>query len=486
MNFVRPATSVLSATAGPLNAVRPGRKWPISYRSVGVIAVTIDIITILGSGTLTGIFYHFEEFGITNIVPQYFGAAAVVAAFYVTVMRGYDLYNPSELLTLKGQLADVTSTWLGVFLFLAGAAFALKIGDQFSRVSILSFAAIGLLLLLLERVFYRALLRRGLEGQRFAGCNAVLITDDPLNAAANLVPMLLRHGFQLDHQFALPINHQDQQESFVAEVITYLRGSHVDEVVVSADLQNWNELKKLFSGLRVLPLPVNFIPVGTASELLRRPSRQIGGSVSIELQREPLGTFERALKRSIDIIGSIVGLVLLMPLLTICAIMVKVDTRGPILFRQKRCGFNGRKFGIFKFRTMTVLEDGATVNQATQSDARVTRVGKWLRRTSIDELPQLFNVLAGTMSLIGPRPHALAHDNHFDKVVGNYAFRHHVKPGLTGWAQVNGCRGPTPTVADIRRRVEFDLWYIDNWTLRLDFAILIRTALEVMRGRNAY
>jgi putative colanic acid biosynthesis UDP-glucose lipid carrier transferase len=135
---------------------------------------------------------------------------------------------------------------------------------------------------------------------------------------------------------------------------------------------------------------------------------------------------------------------------------------------------------------MSVLEDGPTVCQAAESDIRVTRIGRWLRRTSVDELPQLLNVLSGTMSLVGPRPHALAHDNHFDKVVSNYAFRHHVKPGLTGWAQVNGHRGPTPTIADIQRRVQFDLWYIDNWSLRLDFLIIIKTILEVMRSRNAY
>jgi putative colanic acid biosynthesis UDP-glucose lipid carrier transferase len=135
---------------------------------------------------------------------------------------------------------------------------------------------------------------------------------------------------------------------------------------------------------------------------------------------------------------------------------------------------------------MSTLEDGPTVHQAAQSDSRVTRLGKWLRRTSIDELPQLFNILDGSMSLIGPRPHALAHDNYFDKVVSNYAFRHHVKPGLTGWAQVHGYRGATPNVADIQRRVEYDLWYIDNWSLRLDCLIIIRTFLEIMRSRNAY
>jgi lipopolysaccharide/colanic/teichoic acid biosynthesis glycosyltransferase len=135
---------------------------------------------------------------------------------------------------------------------------------------------------------------------------------------------------------------------------------------------------------------------------------------------------------------------------------------------------------------MTVMEDGETVCQATSRDSRVTRLGRWLRRASIDELPQLWNVLSGSMSLVGPRPHALAHDNEFDKVVRHYALRHHVKPGLTGWAQVHGCRGPTPTAADVRRRVEYDLWYIDNWSLGLDWLIIARTAIEILRGRNAY
>jgi putative colanic acid biosynthesis UDP-glucose lipid carrier transferase len=135
---------------------------------------------------------------------------------------------------------------------------------------------------------------------------------------------------------------------------------------------------------------------------------------------------------------------------------------------------------------MSVLEDGPSIIQAQFADKRLTRLGAWLRRTSIDELPQLLNVLEGSMSLVGPRPHALAHDNQFDKIVRNYAFRRRVKPGLTGWAQVNGCRGPTPTAPSIERRVEYDLWYIDNWSLRLDFAILLQTPMEILRGHNAY
>ncbi|MDO8877972.1 MAG: sugar transferase, partial [Pseudolabrys sp.] len=154
--------------------------------------------------------------------------------------------------------------------------------------------------------------------------------------------------------------------------------------------------------------------------------------------------------------------------------------------RQKRNGFNGSVFSIYKFRSMRVLEDGAHIPQATRDDPRVTRLGRWLRRTSIDELPQLFNVLTGDMSLVGPRPHAVAHNNEYQTVVSNYAFRHHVKPGITGWAQVNGLRGKTQTVDLMAKRVEFDLWYINHWSLWLDLRIIIKTALMTARQPSAY
>ena len=157
-----------------------------------------------------------------------------------------------------------------------------------------------------------------------------------------------------------------------------------------------------------------------------------------------------------------------------------------MVFRQTRSGFNGRPFKIFKFRTMTVAEDGARVAQAKKGDARVTRVGAWLRRASIDELPQLLNVLHGEMSIVGPRPHAMAHDKAFAEIAEKYAFRHHVKAGMTGWAQVNGARGLTDTPEKIQRRVAFDLWYIRHWSLMLDISILIRTLAVVLQGKNAY
>ena len=176
-------------------------------------------------------------------------------------------------------------------------------------------------------------------------------------------------------------------------------------------------------------------------------------------------------------IGAISILLLLSPLMLLTALLIKLDSHGPVLFFQTRNGFNGRAFRIVKFRSMHVLEDGNAIRQATRTDPRVTRLGRWLRRTNTDELPQLFNVLNGDMSLVGPRPHAVAHNNEYDKLIANYALRNHVKPGITGWAQVNGYRGETPTTDLMEQCVAYDLSYISNWSMWLDIRILFRTLI---------
>ena len=187
-----------------------------------------------------------------------------------------------------------------------------------------------------------------------------------------------------------------------------------------------------------------------------------------------------------DFAFAALGLAMLVPLFTVVSIAIKLDSSGPVLFRQHRTGFNGRKFSIYKFRTMTTMDNGTEVRQAIRNDARVTRVGRWLRSTSIDELPQLLNVLAGHMSLVGPRPHAVAHDDHYSCVISDYAMRQHVKPGITGWAQVNGFRGETAEIDQMRQRVEHDVWYISNWSFLLDIRIIARTCIQVMNPENVY
>jgi putative colanic acid biosysnthesis UDP-glucose lipid carrier transferase len=233
--------------------------------------------------------------------------------------------------------------------------------------------------------------------------------------------------------------------------------------------------------LRPSPLPVRLLPDLTIRNIVRsQPNGAPDAFLAVEIQRAPLSRWERCCKRVVDFTLSLSALVLLAPLLVITAVAIKLDSNGPVLFRQRRCGFDNKEFLIYKFRTMTVLDDGENVVQARRGDARVTRIGKLLRRSSIDELPQLFNVIRGDMSLVGPRPHAMAHHDKYGALIASYALRHHVKPGLTGMAQTNGLRGETRQLVQMERRVEQDLWYINHWSLMLDLMIMARTCLVVL------
>ena len=493
MNFVKHPIGVdlSDGVSVPALDAEPhgGRKWPIHYDSVEPLAIVTDLATIVLASVFACLLYHlFQESGAPLDVGKALGSAILVSALFISLMKIRGMYRPAELLVLRNQVRAICLTWMSVFLLLAGTVFALKIGAEISRGTSMLFAMFGLIALIVHRRVLRNLLAIGLAGRRFSGRNIVLITDHSKEGDTSLTQTLTGLGFCVKRNFSIPPPSAESwhRDKVVAKVIEYIRGSDVEEVVVGADPNRWSEVRSLVAELRVLPFPVNFIPLGTASEIFRRPSRELGNAICVELQRGPLTSFEHAAKRCIDVLFAGVALTALLPMLAIVAVAIKLDSPGPILFRQKRCGFNGRCFQIYKFRTMSVLEDGPSIIQAQLADKRVTRLGALLRRTSIDELPQLFNVLEGSMSLVGPRPHAVAHDNQFDKMVRNYAFRRRVKPGLTGWAQVNGCRGPTPTAASIERRVEYDLWYIDNWSLTLDFTILLQTPIEILLGRNAY
>lgn len=487
MNYVARGVSVPTSALAELTAKRQReRKWLISYRSVEQLALTTDVISIFATALLTGVLYHWETTASSGDILHYAASGAAVAALFLSITIGRSLYDPAELLDLKAQIQSVGLIWAGVFLFYAGVVFALKVGADFSRGAVLLFAIGGLGVLSLERLFWYLLLRRALSGEKFSGRNAVLIAQELPDA--EFLATLRKHGFELERQFLLPAEKSDALDSEdVAQIAALLRDSpQIEEVLVTGELERFSDVIRRLSRLRNVPITVSFIPLGMSAKILTRPTHRIGDKICIELQRKPLNATELAIKRVMDIACALVGLITLLPLLLITALAIKLDSPGPALFRQRRRGFNGKEFSILKFRTMTVLEDGKSIIQAKPNDQRLTRLGKWLRRTSIDELPQLLNVLWGSMSLVGPRPHAVAHDNEFDKVVRHYAVRQHVKPGLTGWAQIHGCRGPTPTAAEIKRRVDYDLWYIDNWNLRLDCLIAVRTALEVFRGRNAY
>jgi exopolysaccharide biosynthesis polyprenyl glycosylphosphotransferase len=211
-----------------------------------------------------------------------------------------------------------------------------------------------------------------------------------------------------------------------------------------------------------------------------------GRAPTFALSSPPLLPYQLLCRRGFDALVSAIALLLLAPVFAAIAVAIKLDSEGPVFFRQRRRGYNQREFLIWKFRTMTVMDDGDTIVQAQRNDGRVTRVGRYLRSLNLDELPQLINVIAGDMSLVGPRPHAVAHDRHFEPRIRRYARRLNVKPGITGWAQVNGYRGLTETENDMKNRIVHDLYYIENWSIAFDVYILIRTVLSPRAYRNAF
>jgi Undecaprenyl-phosphate glucose phosphotransferase len=490
MNYVNhdPGARKSIALGSLKETARQPRPWAISYRAVAPLAMACDALIIFSMSMISGVAYHLETLGRPGDLEQFGGFAAVVAALFITLGKNRDIYELSELLNYKAQIWKISIIWAVVFLFLTSVAFAMKVGGDFSRGATLSFVASGMLALIAARALWRVYLADGLTVRRFAGRKVILIADQAATVDTDLIESLTRHGLQLAQQFVLPSDHGDveRRREIIAQAIASVRGSNIEEVVVGANLEHWPDLQSLMAELRVLPLPVNLVPVGPMSDLFRLKSHTIGDAITVELQRGPRTLTERFVKRVFDAIVAAVALLLLVPLFVMTAIAIKIDSPGPIIFKQRRRGFNGRQFQILKFRTMRVQEDGETIIQAQRNDSRVTRVGNWLRRTSIDELPQLFNVLQGTMSVVGPRPHAVAHDNHFDKLIIKYAYRHHVNPGLTGWAQVSGFRGELRSVTDIEQRIKHDLWYIDNWSLVLDFKIILMTIIEILRGENAY
>lgn len=266
----------------------------------------------------------------------------------------------------------------------------------------------------------------------------------------------------------------------------FVKSNRVEAVFIALPMAAQPRLLKLLDEIKDTTASVYFVPDIFITDLINARIDDINGMPVMAVCDSPIVGTDALLKRIFDIVISSLALVVLSPLMLAIAIGIKFGPRGPILFRQRRYGLDGRQIIVWKFRTMTVVEDGMQVRQATRDDWRVTPLGAFLRRTSLDELPQLFNVLAGSMSLVGPRPHAVAHNEEYRRLIKGYMVRHKVKPGITGWAQINGLRGETESVEKMRQRIEHDIDYLRRWSLGFDFVILLKTAAIVFRHANAY
>jgi putative colanic acid biosysnthesis UDP-glucose lipid carrier transferase len=279
----------------------------------------------------------------------------------------------------------------------------------------------------------------------------------------------------------------DQNLGSLSRLADFARAQRVDVIYIALPMASQPRILRLLEELRDTTASIYFVPDIFVSDLIQARVDSIGGLPVVAVCETPFHGFNGFVKRLSDMLISAAVLVLISPLMLAIALGVKLSSPGPVLFKQRRYGLDGRKIVVYKFRSMTVAEDGDLVRQATRNDSRVTRFGAFLRRSSLDELPQFINVLQGRMSVVGPRPHAVAHNEMYRKVIRGYMIRHKVKPGITGLAQVNGFRGETDTVDKMKARIEYDLQYLRNWSLLLDLQIVLKTVVVVLgKEQNAY
>jgi lipopolysaccharide/colanic/teichoic acid biosynthesis glycosyltransferase len=424
---------------------------------LGPAVFLVELFGVIALSIISNIAYHellLDSGGDLQAAVAIGGATF----FYYGIIFAYrGNYGLEAFRSASRQVRDVAAVWLIVISFLSGIAFLLKIGPNFSRGATLVFFTTGWAFLTLWRLYLARAMASAASSAAFEHRVVLLVSPNQM----------------ADHDQLQRLKALTREDATISEIL------------LAVDWQEAELIERAVKELRTVPLAVKLLPDRHVARFLKPALVDAGPLAAAELQRGPLSVEERAVKRLIDVSLACLALVALAPLMLLVAVLIKVDSPGPVFFIQTRGGFNGRPFRILKFRTLQAWDDGPVVPQVQRGDARLTRLGWLLRRTSIDELPQLLNVILGQMSLVGPRPHAAAHDSHYEKLIAHYAFRHHVKPGLTGWAQVHGYRGETD-LGLMKQRVEHDLWYVNNWSLWLDFTIIARTFVLLFWQSRAY
>lgn len=447
------------------------------------------LITLLSVATGAG--YHGAVYGTiaASFLLLYVGLALAVA--YAILVRMVTADEHAAVTNSYERMRVAALAWTLAFGTLTFGLFMLKASGNASRGALLLLYFVGLPVIAVWRVFAPVIIAPIAQRTILRARECIVVGDqsDPtvdkfaseLQAKGHPRPKVVKfRAFCLDGQW-------DSELNQLADGVTHFAHHCAPgEIYICAGSVSAERLASVGRRLTVLPRAIYIIPDAQMASLVRCRPANVGKYVVLEARREPLGPSQRAIKRMMDVSVSGVLLIALSPILLAVALLIKCDSKGPILFGQTRNGYRGRPFKILKFRSMHVEENGPVIVQATREDPRVTRLGRILRKYSIDELPQFLNIFLGDMSLVGPRPHAQAHDASYAKSIENYEIRQHVKPGLTGWAQVNGLRGETATVGAMNQRIEYDLWYAVNASLLLDVEILVRTAIEVARHRNAY
>ena len=413
--------------------------------------------------------------------------SGVVAVVFVLANAARRRYALAEYLDLSAHARHTANAWNLAFMAATLMGFLDRAHGDVSRGAYVAFYAVGLVLVVAVRAGLATWARWVARSGHAIVARAMLVgARADVEAPARRAEMR-DAGLTVERALALsddPVERAAQ----LATAVRFARRHKVTEVIVAAPVGRGDLIEACLAAFLETPVEVR-LKLSPSSAKSKFAAERLGRAISgIGLRRSvhALSITDRSVKRICDVVIGSLALVVFAPLMAVVALAIKIDSRGPVLFVQTRRGYNNRLFRIIKFRTMTSIESGRNVAQAKARDCRVTRMGRWMRRYNVDELPQLINVLRGEMSLIGPRPHAIPHDRQFAREIDFYTRRTNVLPGMTGWAQVNGHRGAVESVDHIERRVEHDLHYIENWSLLLDFWILAMTLFSRNAYRNAF
>lgn len=445
-----------------------------------VVFPFFDVFSIFVGGWLA----HFLRFGSFQLHERYVLALICIALLVLVINSMSDSYKRWRITPIYHMLAKLLLVWLAVGITAASLIYFAHAAERYSRLWIgltlvASFLMAGGARLLVQLGLRHVRLRGGARRPVFL----IGPSQNVLDVAKGIRSASWEgHTIAGVERIKSPLN-----SVCIDRIARRISESNAREVWICVPFEMGETVRGLFHALRNHTAEVRFIPAFQDMHLLNHRMSEVAGHYAIDLSVSPMSGMSRFIKRSEDIvIGSLISL-LILPVCVAIALAIKFTSPGPILFKQYREGSNGRHFKVYKFRSMHVHnENDGQVTQAKKNDSRITKIGAFLRRTSLDELPQFFNVLQGRMSIVGPRPHALAHNEQYKELVESYMRRHKVKPGITGWAQVNGLRGETDTLQKMQRRVEYDLWYIDNWSLWLDLKIIVMTIFKGFINKNAY
>jgi Undecaprenyl-phosphate glucose phosphotransferase len=425
---------------------------------------------------------------------KYIPEALLIATLNLLVSIGHRQYSRIQTQPRRDFLWNGVSGVFLVFFFFLSTMFVLKHSEDYSRVTVIIQAASVCFAVLCTRTIWFSLLQRAIASG-VVDARRVILIGDPAHCS-QFSARAIATGIRTVRSFELPTpgaqaSAGESSNTGLAlpdtrQLIADCRPLRADDIIILISPQEIAPALALAGDLSELPVDVHVVPVGTLELMAVSRITQFGNMVTMRILQSPLTPLNRAFKRAFDIVAAIAGLIVFSPLFVLVSIAIKLDSPGPVLFRQTRHGYNNEPIRIVKFRSMIVMEDGANFTPVTRRDPRVTRLGRLLRRSNIDELPQLFNVLMGDMSIVGPRPHATQQNDTFAKLISSFSRRHNVKPGITGWAQVNGYRGDTDTLEKMQRRVEHDLYYIDHWSFLFDLRIILLTPFFREAYLNAY